>query len=71
MKMGKRSSPQISEDMVSLHNMASPQSGDTRAGRPLSDATGPTKHFNPTLFNHDNSNTYAFDQYSSTAYEII
>ena len=32
MRTEKRSSPQISGDMVSLHNMMSPQNGDTRVG---------------------------------------
>ena len=42
MRMEKESSPQISGDMVSLHNMVSPQNGDTRGGLPppsLSDIT--------------------------------
>ena len=41
MRTEKRSSPQISGDMVSLYNIMSPQNGDTR-GRPPpppSDAT--------------------------------
>ena len=38
MRTEKESSPQISEDMVSLHNMVSPQNGDTRDA-PLSDTT--------------------------------
>ena len=33
-------SPQIGGVMVSHHNMVLPQNGDTRAGRPPSDATG-------------------------------
>ena len=41
MRTEKRSSPQISGDMVLLHNMVSPQNGDTRGGPPPpSDATG-------------------------------
>ena len=35
MRTEKRSSPLISGDMVSLHNMVSPQNGDTRGGPPL------------------------------------
>ena len=34
MRTEKRSSPQISGDMVSLHNMASPQNGNIRGGPP-------------------------------------
>ena len=34
MRTEKESSPQISGDMVSLHNMVSPQNGDTRGGLP-------------------------------------
>ena len=34
MRTEKRSSPQISGDMVLLHNMVSPQNGDTRGGPP-------------------------------------
>ena len=36
MRTEKESSPQISGDMVSLHNMVSPQNGDTRGGPPPS-----------------------------------
>ena len=40
MRTEKRSSPQISGDMVLLHKMVSPQNGDTRGGPPPpSDAT--------------------------------
>ena len=35
-RMEKKSSPEISGDMVSLHNMVSPQNGDTRGGAPRS-----------------------------------
>ena len=35
MRTEKESSPQISGDMVSLHNMVSPQNGDTRGGPPF------------------------------------
>ena len=41
MRTEKRSSPQISGDMVSLYNTVSPQNGDTRGGPPPpSDAIG-------------------------------
>ena len=36
MRTEKESSPQISGDMVSFHNMVSPQNGDTRGGAPRS-----------------------------------
>ena len=36
MRTEKESSPQISGDMVSLHNMVSPQNGDTRGAPPPS-----------------------------------
>ena len=35
MRTEKESSPQISGDMVSLHNMVSPQNVDARGGPPL------------------------------------
>ena len=45
MRTEKESSPQISGDMVSLHNMVSPQNGDTRGGPPPSFAKSVLYHW--------------------------